>query len=136
MAKKTNLYQQGIVILDFGSQYNQLIARRIRELGIYTEILPYNTPLSKIKARNPKGIILSGGPSSVYKEFAHLISTEIFELNAPLLGICYGMQLITHFARVGQGGTKGYHPGRITGKRHFFYQGKRNHSNSLKKRLP
>jgi len=96
MAEKTKPHQQGIVILDFGSQYNQLIARRIRELGIYAEILPYNSPLSEIKARNPKGIILSGGPSSVYGDDAHLISPEIFELNTPVLGICYGMQLITH----------------------------------------
>ena len=96
MAEKTKLHQQGIVILDFGSQYNQLIARRIRESGIYAEILPYHTPLTEIKARNPKGIILSGGPSSVYEKNAHLISPEIFELDTPVLGICYGMQLITH----------------------------------------
>ncbi len=90
------LHQKGIVILDFGSQYNQLIARRIRETGVYSEILPYNTPIQKILEKKPSGIILSGGPSSVYAADAHLISPEIFEVGIPVLGICYGMQLITH----------------------------------------
>jgi len=88
--------QKGIVILDFGSQYNQLIGRRVREMGVYSEILPYFTPLEEIKKMNPFGIILSGGPSSVNSEKAHLISKEIFELGIPILGICYGMQLTTH----------------------------------------
>lgn len=86
----------GIIILDFGSQYNQLIARRVRESGVYAEILPFDTPLEQIKAKNPSGIILSGGPSSVYAPDAHLISKEIFDLDIPVLGICYGMQLITY----------------------------------------
>ena len=86
----------GIIILDFGSQYNQLIARRIRELGVYSEVLPFNTPLEEIFAKNPVGIILSGGPSSVNAENAHLVDKALFEKNIPILGICYGMQLTTH----------------------------------------
>ena len=86
----------GIIILDFGSQYNQLIARRIRELGVYSEVLPFNTPLEEILAKNPVGIILSGGPSSVNAENAHLVDKALFEKNIPILGICYGMQLTTH----------------------------------------
>ncbi|WKS94381.1 glutamine-hydrolyzing GMP synthase [Riemerella columbina] len=88
--------QNGIIILDFGSQYNQLIGRRIREMGVYTEILPYNTPLETILAKKPKGIILSGGPSSVNAEEAHLVDKVLFEQSIPVFGICYGMQLTTH----------------------------------------
>ena len=87
---------QGIIILDFGSQYNQLIARRIREFGVYTEIIPYHTSVEEIKKHNPKGIILSGGPSSVFGDEAALVEKELFELGIPVLGICYGMQLISH----------------------------------------
>lgn len=87
---------QGIIILDFGSQYNQLIARRIREFGVYTEIIPYHTSIEDIKKHDPKGIILSGGPSSVFGEDAALVDKELFELGVPVLGICYGMQLISH----------------------------------------
>lgn len=87
---------QGIIILDFGSQYNQLIARRIREMGVYTEILPYHTSIEEILKHDPKGIILSGGPSSVFGDEATLVQKELFELNIPVLGICYGMQLIAH----------------------------------------
>lgn len=86
----------GIIILDFGSQYNQLIARRIREHGVYSEVIPFDTPLAEIMSKNPSGIILSGGPSSVNVENAHLIEKELLEKNIPVLGICYGMQLITH----------------------------------------
>ena len=86
----------GIIILDFGSQYNQLIGRRIREMEVYSEILPFNTPLSEILERKPKGIILSGGPSSVNAENAHLVEKEIYEQGIPVLGICYGMQLTAH----------------------------------------
>ena len=97
MATKNSLiHQKSIVILDFGSQYNQLIARRIRETGVYAEILPYNIPLEEIIKRKPAGIILSGGPSSVYSADAHLITTDIFKQNIPVLGICYGMQLMTY----------------------------------------
>lgn len=85
-----------VLVLDFGGQYNQLIARRVRELNVYSEMLPFYTPVEKIKARNPKGIILSGGPASVYAENAPKVDPEIFRLGIPILGICYGMQLITH----------------------------------------
>ncbi len=88
--------KNGIVILDFGSQYNQLIARRIREMEVYSEVIPYNTPLDEILAKEPAGIVLSGGPSSVNAENAHLVDKALFEQNIPVLGICYGMQLTTH----------------------------------------
>ena len=87
---------KGIIILDFGSQYNQLIGRRIREMEVYSEILPFNTSLEEIKSKNPAGIILSGGPSSVNSPDAHLVEKELFELGIPVLGICYGMQLTAH----------------------------------------
>ena len=87
-----------IVVLDFGSQYTQLIARKLRESGVYTEVVPYREKTDEIKARNPKGVILSGGPSSVYGENAHHPDEDIWNLGLPVLGICYGMQLITqHF---------------------------------------
>jgi GMP synthase (glutamine-hydrolysing) len=83
-----------VLVLDFGSQYTQLIARRIRELGVYSEIHPFNIPLDKIQSLQPSGIILSGGPSSVYEEGAPLSSPQILELGIPVLGICYGLQVI------------------------------------------
>lgn len=85
-----------IIILDFGSQYNQLIARRIREMGVYSEVLPYNTPVDQILNLSPKGIILSGGPSSVFGDEAALIDKQLLDAGIPVLGICYGMQLIAH----------------------------------------
>jgi GMP synthase (glutamine-hydrolysing) len=85
-----------ILVLDFGSQYTQLIARRIREIGVFSEIQPYNFPVSKIHEKNIKGLILSGGPSSVYQNYAPSPSEEIFNLDIPLLGICYGLQVIAH----------------------------------------
>ncbi|GAB4431046.1 MAG: glutamine-hydrolyzing GMP synthase [bacterium] len=89
------LHEERILILDFGSQYTQLIARRVREANVYCEIHPYSISLDKIKSFSPKGIILSGGPKSVYDEDAPKISKDIFRLGVPVLGICYGMQLIT-----------------------------------------
>jgi len=85
-----------ILVLDFGSQYTQLIARRVRELRVYSEIMPFNAPIEKIIEFSPKGIILSGGPSSVYSKDAPLPDRGIFSLGVPILGICYGMQLMTH----------------------------------------
>ncbi len=85
--------RETILVLDFGSQYTQLIARRTRELGVYSEIKPYNTPLDEIMESSPKAIILSGGPASVWDDDAPGIDKGIFELNIPILGICYGMQL-------------------------------------------
>ena len=86
---------QTILVLDFGSQYTQLIARRLRELSIYSEIVPFNTPLEVLEARKPAGIILSGGPSSVSDPDAPNCDARVFELGTPVLGICYGMQLMT-----------------------------------------
>ncbi|WP_028844190.1 glutamine-hydrolyzing GMP synthase [Thermodesulfovibrio thiophilus] len=87
---------QEILIIDFGSQYTQLIARRVREFKVYSEIIPCTAPFAEIKKRKPAGIILSGGPSSVFDENAPTINIELFKLGIPVLGICYGMQLITH----------------------------------------
>ncbi len=93
--------QQMVVVLDFGSQYNQLITRRIREFGVYSELHPHTITAEEIKKMNPKGIILSGGPNSVYGENSFRCDEEIFELGIPVLGICYGMQLMTmHFGGV------------------------------------
>src|SRR5205814_3329096 len=83
-----------ILILDFGGQYTQLIGRRIREANVYTEIVPFNTPLEKVKAMQPKGLILGGGPASVCETDAPICDPGILKLGVPVLGICYGMQLI------------------------------------------
>lgn len=91
-----------IVVLDFGSQYTQLIARRIREQQIYCEIQPYTLPLNELKDLKPKGIILSGGPASVYEDNAPLIDASVFNLGIPVLGICYGMQLIAYLLEEGK----------------------------------
>jgi GMP synthase (glutamine-hydrolysing) len=88
--------RETIVVIDFGSQYSLLIARRIRECQVYCELLPHDTPWEKIAPLNPKGFILSGGPSSVYEPDAPLAPAYIYEKNLPILGICYGMQVITH----------------------------------------
>ena len=85
-----------ILVVDFGGQYNQLIARRVRENHVYCEIVPYTISAEKIKEMNPKGIIFTGGPNSVYGEEAPQIDKAIFELNIPILGICYGAQLMAH----------------------------------------
>ncbi|NMB10133.1 glutamine-hydrolyzing GMP synthase [Clostridium cochlearium] len=82
-----------VLIVDFGGQYSQLIARRVRENNVYCEIIPYSTSMEKIKEKNPKGIIFSGGPNSVYGENTPKIDKEIFEIGVPVLGICYGQQL-------------------------------------------
>ena len=88
--------KETIVILDFYSQFNQLIARRVRECNVYSEVLPYDTPIEKIKEINPKGIIFTGGPASVYEEDSPACDKEIFNLGIPILGICYGMQFMSH----------------------------------------
>ncbi len=87
-----------ILILDFYGQYNQLIARRVRECNVYSEIVPFNTSIEKIKEIAPKGIIFTGGPSSVYEENAPMVDKEIFNLGIPILGICYGLQLISYLS--------------------------------------
>ena len=85
-----------VIVLDFGGQYNQLIARRVRECNVYCEVHPYTLSLEKIKEMNPKGIIFTGGPNSVYDETSPHYQKEIFETGIPILGICYGSQLIAH----------------------------------------
>ena len=85
-----------ILVLDFGGQYNQLIARRVRECNVYCEVHPYNLSVEKIREMNPKGIIFTGGPNSVYGEDSPLCDKDIFELGIPVLGICYGSQLMSH----------------------------------------
>ncbi|KMT59970.1 glutamine-hydrolyzing GMP synthase [Paenilisteria newyorkensis] len=91
--------QEKIIVLDFGSQYNQLITRRIREFGVYSELHPHTITVEEMKALNPTGIIFSGGPNSVYDEGAFRCDEDLFEMGVPILGICYGMQLMTnHFA--------------------------------------
>ncbi|MGB0563415.1 MAG: glutamine-hydrolyzing GMP synthase [Spirulinaceae cyanobacterium] len=86
--------RQMLVILDFGSQYSELIARRIRETQVYSEVLSYRTPVAQLRQLNPRGIILSGGPNSVYDEYAPECDPEIWQLGIPVLGVCYGMQLM------------------------------------------
>jgi len=88
---------QKVLILDFGSQYTQLIARKIRELGVYSEILPFSTPLAAIRKARPSALVLSGGPQSVYGKTAPHPDKGIFKLGVPILGICYGVQLMAHF---------------------------------------
>ena len=88
--------EEMIIVLDFGGQYNQLIARRVRECNVYCEVHPYNMSLDKIKEMNPKGIILTGGPNSVYGEDSIRCQKELFEMNIPVLGICYGSQLMSY----------------------------------------
>ena len=90
------MQNQFVLIIDFGGQYNQLIARRVRECGVYCEVKPYTISLEEIKSLNPVGIIFTGGPNSVYDEKAPRCSKEIFELGIPILGICYGSQLMTY----------------------------------------
>ena len=86
--------QEMIIVLDFGGQYNQLIARRVRECGVYCEVLSYQTPIEELIAKEPKGIILTGGPNSVYDETSPHYEKALFEAGIPILGICYGAQLM------------------------------------------
>ncbi|MEG0214735.1 MAG: glutamine-hydrolyzing GMP synthase, partial [Hungatella sp.] len=86
--------REKIIVIDFGGQYNQLVARRVRECNVYCEIYSYKTDIEKIKEMNPKGIILTGGPNSCYEEGAPTCSKELFELGIPVLGLCYGAQLM------------------------------------------
>ena len=88
--------RQSVLVLDFGGQYNQLIARRVRECHVYCEVKPYTISLEEIRAFDPMGIIFTGGPNSVYDEKAPHVDPEIFRLGVPILGICYGCQLMAH----------------------------------------
>lgn len=102
--------QEHVVVIDFGAQYSQLIARRVRERRVYCEILPFDTSAEALAARQPMGIILSGGPASVYEEGAPHLDPAVFDLGIPILGICYGMQLMGHTldGRVGPSGKREY----------------------------
>ena len=88
--------KEKVIVIDFGGQYNQLVARRVRECNVYCEIYSYRTGIEEIKAMNPKGIILTGGPNSCYEEDSPTYSKELFELGIPVLGLCYGAQLMMH----------------------------------------
>ena len=107
-----------VVVIDFGGQYNQLVARRVRECNVYCEIYSYKTPLDKIKAMNPKGIILTGGPNSCYEEGAPTCTEELFNLGIPVLGLCYGAQLMMHVL----GGKVEKAPVREYGKTEVFVE--------------
>ncbi|NLK73254.1 MAG: glutamine-hydrolyzing GMP synthase, partial [Clostridiales bacterium] len=99
-----------VIVLDFGGQYNQLIARRVREANVYCEVMPYDTPIDEIMAKKPKGIIFTGGPSVVYEEGAPIVEAKLFELGIPILGICYGAQLMGHIlgAQVAKADSREY----------------------------
>ena len=88
--------RETVIVIDFGGQYNQLVARRVRECNVYCEIYSYKTDIEKIKAMNPKGIILTGGPNSCYEPDSPTYTKELFELGIPVLGLCYGAQLMMH----------------------------------------
>ncbi|HEU4401091.1 MAG TPA: glutamine-hydrolyzing GMP synthase [Candidatus Polarisedimenticolia bacterium] len=104
--------RETVVVLDFGAQYSQLIARRVRELQVYSELLPCDTPVERLRAIAPVGLILSGGPDSVYDEGAPRLDPEVYSLGLPVLGICYGMQLMAHQlgGRVGRAPRREYGP--------------------------
>ena len=108
--------QEKIIVIDFGGQYNQLVARRVRECHVYCEIYSYRPPIEQIKAMNPKGIILTGGPNSVYEEGAATCSKELYEMGVPVLGLCYGAQLMNHIL----GGKVEKAPVREYGKTEVF----------------
>lgn len=114
-----------ILVLDFGSQYTQLIARRIRELGVWCIIEPFSFPLEKIISLNPYGIIFSGGPMSVYDSDSPKVDKKIFNLNIPLLGICYGMQLIAHLlkGKVEKSKKREYGLARVKFEKHPLFEG-------------
>ena len=111
--------QEKVIVIDFGGQYNQLVARRVRECNVYCEIYSYRTPIDQIKALNPKGIILTGGPNSCYEEGAPTYSKELFELGIPVLGLCYGAQIMNLIL----GGTVETAPVREYGKIETFIDG-------------
>lgn len=90
--------RQTVIVLDFGGQYNQLIARRVREQGVYCELLPFSTPTEKLLEKNPIGIIFTGGPSNIFEEDAPCVGQDLLEAGIPILGICYGCQLIAHMS--------------------------------------
>lgn len=116
-----------VLVVDFGGQYNQLIARRVRENNVYCEIIPYTTNIEDIKAKNPKGIIFTGGPNSAYLENSPKIAKEIFEIGVPILGICYGIQVMAHIlggnVRKGNTSEKEYGKTAITYNNSKLFEG-------------
>lgn len=112
--------QEKVIVIDFGGQYNQLVARRVRECNVYCEIYSYKTDIAQIKAMNPKGIILTGGPNSCYEENSPSCTKELFELGVPVLGLCYGAQLMQHVL----GGKVEKAPVREYGKTEVFVETK------------
>src|SRR4028118_1972081 len=94
LALERGVAQDEVVVLDYGGQYSQLIARRVRECGVFSELLPHHVGAEEVRRRRPKGLILSGGPASVYADGAPALDPELLELGVPVLGICYGMQLL------------------------------------------
>lgn len=114
-----------VIVLDFGGQYNQLIARRVRECHVYCEVLPYSTDIEKIKEKNPAGIIFTGGPNSVYTDGAPSCGKEIFELGIPVLGICYGSQLMAHIlgGNVKRADKREYGKTELTLKKSLLFDG-------------
>ncbi len=112
--------QEKVIVIDFGGQYNQLVARRVRECNVYCEIYSYKTDIAQIKAMNPRGIILTGGPNSCYEENSPSCTKELFELGVPVLGLCYGAQLMQHVL----GGKVEKAPVREYGKIEVFVENK------------
>ena len=94
LALERSVAADEVVVLDYGGQYSQLIARRVRECGVFSELLPHHVGAEEVRRRNPKGLILSGGPASVYAPGAPRLDPELLELGIPVLGICYGMQAL------------------------------------------
>ncbi len=125
-------FEGRVLILDYGSQYTQLIARRVREANVYCEIHPFDMGLPAIREFRPRGIILSGGPSSVYEKNAPVSPAELFRAGIPTLGICYGMQLMTHVL----GGTVGRSSKREYGRSELFIDDSRDLFAGLDGRAP
>ena len=126
--EETGLAREMVIVLDFGGQYNQLIARRVRECNVYCEVHPYTMSLDKIRELNPKGIIFTGGPNSVYDETSPHYQKEIFEIGVPILGICYGSQLMAYTlggevktAPVSEYGFKDVEPSTVVWMSHTDY---------------
>ncbi len=119
------MQNETVIVLDFGGQYNQLIARRVRECSVYCEVMPYNKGIDAIKAKNPIGIIFTGGPNSVYEENSPKIGKEIFDLGIPVLGICYGSQLMAHLldGKVEKAPKREYGKTNITLKKSLLFDG-------------
>ena len=117
--------ERPLIVLDFGAQYAQLIARRIRELHVYSEILPHDTPVDELRRRNPLGIVLSGGPASIHEPGAPALDPAILSLGVPVLGICYGMQAMAQAlgGEVGRTGTAEFGKTELGGVEGVLFEG-------------